>query len=60
MLKNVKRQLLLEVIEGFFYLWRVTGNPLYRDWCWEAVQAIDKCVKSFSIVYKRRFQALSR
>lgn len=31
-----------EVIEGFFYLWRLTGNGMYRDWIWDAVQAIDK------------------
>ncbi|KAI6183141.1 Alpha-1,2-Mannosidase [Aphelenchoides bicaudatus] len=31
-----------EVIEGWFYLWRVTNDPIYRDWCWAAVQAINK------------------
>ncbi|KAK6056972.1 hypothetical protein COOONC_05516, partial [Cooperia oncophora] len=31
-----------EVIEGFFYLWRLTKNSMYRDWVWDAVQAIDK------------------
>ncbi|CAD6197193.1 unnamed protein product [Caenorhabditis auriculariae] len=31
-----------EVIEGFFYLWRLTGKTMYRDWVWDAVQAIDK------------------
>ncbi|CAJ0589853.1 unnamed protein product [Cylicocyclus nassatus] len=31
-----------EVIEGFFYLWRLTGKKMYRDWVWDAIQAIDK------------------
>ncbi|XGW04411.1 hypothetical protein V3C99_015526 [Haemonchus contortus] len=31
-----------EVIEGFFYLWRVTKNNMYRDWVWDAIEAIDK------------------
>uniref|UniRef100_A0A914DTM2 alpha-1,2-Mannosidase n=1 Tax=Acrobeloides nanus TaxID=290746 RepID=A0A914DTM2_9BILA len=34
-----------EVIEGFFYLYRVTGDPKYRDWCWSAAQAIEKYCK---------------
>lgn len=31
-----------EVIEGWFYMWRVTKDRKYRDWAWEAVQAIEK------------------
>uniref|UniRef100_A0A914ICH1 alpha-1,2-Mannosidase n=1 Tax=Globodera rostochiensis TaxID=31243 RepID=A0A914ICH1_GLORO len=31
-----------EAIEGWFYLWRVTGNEKYREWCWEAAQAIER------------------
>lgn len=31
-----------EAIEAWFYLWRVTGNEKYRDWCWEAAQAIER------------------
>ncbi|CAB3398851.1 unnamed protein product [Caenorhabditis bovis] len=31
-----------EVIEGWFYLWRLTGNEKYRQWIWDAIQAIDK------------------
>jgi mannosyl-oligosaccharide alpha-1,2-mannosidase len=27
-----------EVIEGWFYLWRTTKDPKYRDWCWDAAQ----------------------
>ena len=29
-----------EVIESYFYLWRITKDPKYRDYAWEAVQAI--------------------
>ncbi|EFP05759.1 hypothetical protein CRE_27348 [Caenorhabditis remanei] len=31
-----------EVIEGWFYLWRLTGKTMYRDWVWDAVQAVEK------------------
>ncbi|PAV88184.1 hypothetical protein WR25_19755 [Diploscapter pachys] len=31
-----------EVIEGFFYLWRLTGKPEYREWVWDAITAIEK------------------
>jgi mannosyl-oligosaccharide alpha-1,2-mannosidase len=33
-------------VEGWFYLWRVTGKQKYRDWSWEAVQAIEKNCRS--------------
>jgi mannosyl-oligosaccharide alpha-1,2-mannosidase len=31
-----------EVLEGFFYLWRLTGNQKYKDWVWDGISAIDK------------------
>lgn len=31
-----------EVIEGWFYLWRLTKDRKYRDWAWDAVLAIEK------------------
>uniref|UniRef100_A0A914MF67 alpha-1,2-Mannosidase n=1 Tax=Meloidogyne incognita TaxID=6306 RepID=A0A914MF67_MELIC len=31
-----------EAVEGWFYLWRVTGKQQYRDWCWEVVEALEK------------------
>uniref|UniRef100_A0AC34FS13 Alpha-1,2-Mannosidase n=1 Tax=Panagrolaimus sp. ES5 TaxID=591445 RepID=A0AC34FS13_9BILA len=34
-----------EVVEGWFYLWRVTKDEKYRDWCWSFVQAMDKYCK---------------
>ncbi len=27
-----------EVIETWFYMWRLTKDPKYREWGWEAVQ----------------------
>lgn len=34
--------LILQVIEGWFYLWRVTRKNKYRQWSWMAAKAIDK------------------
>ncbi|ESO83439.1 hypothetical protein LOTGIDRAFT_222667 [Lottia gigantea] len=31
-----------EVIETYFYMWRITKKQMYRDWAWEAVQALEK------------------
>ncbi|XP_043243879.1 mannosyl-oligosaccharide 1,2-alpha-mannosidase IA-like [Amphibalanus amphitrite] len=31
-----------EVIESYFVLWRLTGDPKYREWGWEAAQAIER------------------
>ncbi|XP_070620346.1 mannosyl-oligosaccharide 1,2-alpha-mannosidase IC [Erythrolamprus reginae] len=31
-----------EVVESYFYLWRLTHDPKYREWGWEAVQALEK------------------
>ncbi|CAH0387452.1 unnamed protein product [Bemisia tabaci] len=30
-----------EVIESYFIMWRLTKKQKYRDWAWEAVQAIE-------------------
>ena len=27
-----------EVIEGWFYMWRLTHDQKYRDWAWDAAQ----------------------
>jgi len=27
-----------EVIETYFYMWRLTHDPKYREWGWEAIQ----------------------
>ncbi|PNF28973.1 Mannosyl-oligosaccharide alpha-1,2-mannosidase IA [Cryptotermes secundus] len=34
-----------EVIESYFIMWRLTKQQKYRDWGWEAVQAIEKHCK---------------
>ncbi|KAJ8951385.1 hypothetical protein NQ318_009949 [Aromia moschata] len=31
-----------EVIESYFYMYRLTKDEKYRDWGWEAVQALEK------------------
>ncbi|XP_072317550.1 mannosyl-oligosaccharide 1,2-alpha-mannosidase IA isoform X2 [Eucyclogobius newberryi] len=31
-----------EVIESYMYMWRVTHDPKYREWGWEAVQALEQ------------------
>eukprot|EP01028_Stygiella_incarcerata_P011186 TRINITY_DN6201_c0_g1_i1.p1 TRINITY_DN6201_c0_g1~~TRINITY_DN6201_c0_g1_i1.p1 ORF type:complete len:627 (+),score=182.35 TRINITY_DN6201_c0_g1_i1:93-1973(+) len=34
-----------EAVEAFFYLWRVTGDPTYREWSWNVFQSIEKHCK---------------
>ena len=31
-----------ETVESYFILWRMTKNQKYRDWAWDAVQALEK------------------
>lgn len=31
-----------EVVESYFYLWRMTKDNKYRDWAWDAVEALEK------------------
>eukprot|EP01095_Lingulamoeba_sp_RSL-Kostka_P001333 TRINITY_DN118_c0_g1_i1.p1 TRINITY_DN118_c0_g1~~TRINITY_DN118_c0_g1_i1.p1 ORF type:complete len:702 (+),score=256.12 TRINITY_DN118_c0_g1_i1:37-2106(+) len=31
-----------ETVESFFILWRTTHDPKYRDWAWQAFQAINE------------------
>ncbi|KAM8809431.1 mannosyl-oligosaccharide 1,2-alpha-mannosidase IA [Eudromia elegans] len=31
-----------EVIETYMYMWRLTHDPKYRQWGWEAVEALEK------------------
>lgn len=31
-----------EVVESYFVLWRLTHDPRYRQWGWEAVMALEK------------------
>ncbi|KAK3097401.1 hypothetical protein FSP39_009319 [Pinctada imbricata] len=34
-----------EVLETHFYMWRLTKDKKYRDWAWEATQALNKHCK---------------
>ncbi|XP_004365487.2 mannosidase [Capsaspora owczarzaki ATCC 30864] len=31
-----------EVVESYFVMWRLTHDPKYREWAWEAAQAINQ------------------
>lgn len=31
-----------ETVESYFYLWRTTHNPVYREWGWQVVKALEK------------------
>lgn len=36
-----------EVVEAWFVLYRITGDPIYREWCWEMVLSLEKyCLTS--------------
>ncbi|CAH8569814.1 unnamed protein product [Schistosoma turkestanicum] len=35
-----------ETVESYFYLWRFTKDPKYRDWAWDVVQALEKYSRS--------------
>ena len=35
-----------EVVESYFYMWRLTKDKKYRDWAWDAVQALEKNCKA--------------
>jgi len=35
-----------ETVESLFYMWRHTGDPMYRDWGWNIFQAIETHCKT--------------
>ena len=35
-----------EVVESYFYLWRVTKDEKYRNWAWDVVLALEEHCKS--------------
>ncbi|KRX94106.1 Mannosyl-oligosaccharide alpha-1,2-mannosidase isoform B [Trichinella pseudospiralis] len=37
-----------EVVESYFYLWRTTKDPIYREWAWDFAVAIEKYCKTAS------------
>jgi mannosyl-oligosaccharide alpha-1,2-mannosidase len=46
-LKQNERYYILrpETFEAYFIMWRLTHDQKYRDWGWEAIQALDKHCK---------------
>jgi len=46
-LKQNERYYILrpETFESYFLMWRLTKDPKYREWGWEAVQALDNSCK---------------
>jgi len=34
-----------EVLESYMILYRLTGDSMYREWAWDAAQAIEKYTK---------------
>ncbi|XP_059082590.1 mannosyl-oligosaccharide alpha-1,2-mannosidase IA-like [Tigriopus californicus] len=47
-IKSTERYYILrpETFESYFVLWRLTHDQKYRDWGWEAVQALEKHCKA--------------
>ena len=41
-IEKAKYVLRPEVIESYYYAYRVTGNPVYQEWAWDAFLAIDR------------------
>ncbi|CAH8655403.1 unnamed protein product [Heterobilharzia americana] len=35
-----------ETVESYFYLWRLTKDPKYRNWAWDVVQALDNYART--------------
>jgi mannosyl-oligosaccharide alpha-1,2-mannosidase len=35
-----------EVIESYYVMYRTTGNPIYREWAWDAAQQIERYCKA--------------
>ncbi|KAL7005472.1 mannosyl-oligosaccharide alpha-1,2-mannosidase [Cystobasidiomycetes sp. EMM_F5] len=42
---DAKYMLRPETVESIFVSWRLTGDPIYRDWGWRIFQAIEKHCK---------------
>ncbi|RPA87570.1 seven-hairpin glycosidase [Ascobolus immersus RN42] len=43
---NAKWMLRPEVIESYFYAYRITGNQMYQEWAWDAFKAMNKAAKT--------------
>ncbi len=33
---------LTEILQAWFYLWRITGKQIYRDWSWSIFEAFER------------------
>ena len=40
-----------ETVESIFYLYRITGNKMYREWGWKIFQAFQKYTKIEGLGY---------
>ena len=40
-----------EVVESYFYLWRLTKEQKYRDWAWEAAQVDTTVYFSYTVLF---------
>ena len=40
----------LQVVETWFYLWRITKKEKYREWAWEVVLALEKYSKVIDVL----------
>ena len=40
--KSSRNMLRPETVESLFYMWRVTGEPKYREWGWQIFQAFQR------------------
>jgi mannosyl-oligosaccharide alpha-1,2-mannosidase len=47
-IKEKTNNLQAEVVESYFYLWRMTKENKYRDWAWDVAKAIEKYCKTDS------------
>lgn len=43
---NAKWMLRPEVVESYFYAYRITGNQMYQQWAWDAFTAMNKAAKT--------------
>ena len=39
-----------ETVESYFYLWRITHDPKYREWGWDMVQVWDLSCEVFAFL----------
>lgn len=45
-IRNANYLLRPEIIESFYYAHRITGDPKYREWAWEAFVNIDRVARA--------------